>query len=79
MKVYGGTYDGTNRLFGAAKSWAAFHRKLQSHGQNVSKRRMTMYGSETGNEFEVKTAFADPEALFSTNRTNSKTIKLTPK
>ncbi len=65
LKVYGGMYDGQNRIICAAPSWAAFHRAALKSGVNVSLYHLKQYGWPTGNGKEIEIATAEPFRVFS--------------
>lgn len=64
MKVYGGCFDGRNRLIVAAKSKKAAHAAMVALRPNLSYSTFTAFGSETGNTLELKTALAKPGTVF---------------
>ncbi len=64
LKVYGGNFDGVNRVICAAPSLAAFHREMKAAGIASSMYHTRNYTCETGNEEELNLALSDPLAVF---------------
>lgn len=65
LKVYGGCYDGKNRVIVAASSKKAAHALVSAALRGMSYHGWNEYTSETGNEFELSVALAEPGSVFS--------------
>lgn len=64
LKVYGGTYDGRNRVIVAAPNRADALRALNAAGHQMSMHGFREYGSETGNAHEIDVAATSPGTVF---------------
>lgn len=64
MKVFGGTFDGRNRVIVAAKTKKAAHAAIAQF-LHLSYYGFDMYGGETWNETELKVALESPGTVFS--------------
>jgi hypothetical protein len=64
LKVYGGAFDGTNRIIVAAKSWKEAHRAFTDAGVRLSLYALKMYGTITSNPIEVDLATSKPGVVF---------------
>ena len=70
VKVYGGVYDGRNRLIVAAKSKKAAFEAISRVTYAVSYYYFSQHTSETGNDVELKVALAAPLSVFSASTLN---------
>lgn len=65
LTVYGGCYDGKNRVIVAAPTKKAAHAAVKNVLGGISYYAWDQYTSDTGNEVELQTALAKPLAVFS--------------
>lgn len=72
MKVYGGCYDGRNRVIVAAKTKRAAYALVSAALRGISYYGWNEYTSETGNDPELSVALAQPETVFSAPMSNDK-------
>lgn len=64
LKVYGGCYDGKNRVIVAAKNKKSAHAAVDA-AIGISYYGWDMYTAETGNEKELFLALSSPGVVFS--------------
>lgn len=69
LKVYGGCYDGKNRLVVASSTKKAAWEAVNAIGR-ISYNTWDQYTSETSNETELAVALAQPLTVFTRNATD---------
>jgi hypothetical protein len=65
LKVFGGCFDGKNRVICAAPSQKACVENLKAAGVNVSLHYFREHACDTGNEEELEIALANPGEVYS--------------
>lgn len=64
LKVYGGVYDGRNRVIVAAPTKKAAFEAVQDAFPNIGRHHWNGYTSTTGNPVEVEAAMSKPGTVF---------------
>ena len=64
MKVFGGSYDGLNRVVVAATSAEKAHAAIIAAGCHLSLSHFRGYGSESHNETELALCLPEPGVVF---------------